>query len=117
MIGNSYEFLRGRAQLAAPAMRSLLLFSVCMDLVRSATALTALNQGLRFPLVLLIAKILTNTLLPWIILRMGRVRAALFTYSWVALGFATLYTVISGGLYSSGGILQIAVILIAAILL
>lgn len=100
----------------AASVRDLIFVGLALDLVRAAILLP-MAANLPAAAALLVVKLLAVELIPYLLLRRGRARAAAWTLAINATLLIGFYVVITGGIRSSGLVLEGAIASLAILIL
>jgi PAS domain S-box-containing protein len=105
----------GRLALTAATVRDLIYVCAAWDLVR-ILAVLPFSANLPAALAVLTVKALLVEVVPYLLLRRGRVKQAAWTLSLSALVIAALFVTISGGIRSSAVAIQVGMLAVVGLL-
>lgn len=100
----------------AASVRDLIFVGLALDVVRGVVLLP-MAVNLRVAIMLLLVKALTVELIPYLLLHRGHTRAAAWTLATSATLVSGFYVVVTGGIRSSGLILEVAIAGLAILIL
>lgn len=103
-------------ELTAASLLDLICVSVIWDVIR-LTMLVPLSRNPRAAFLMVAAKVVFVELIPFLLLRRGLVRPAIWTLSLSAMSLSGVYIVFSSGLRSSGVSLEVGMVTVAVVLL